>query len=105
VRPFAAPRIDDRLKRFIAGAGLDESAAQVTRLVGDLAEDLQLPRPSYQQVRVLLHAARAERPATRHLADFDREHAKRIALRIIDGLYEYPAPFLGEWYRREFYGL
>ena len=53
----AAPRIDDRLRRFIAGS--DEPAAEVTRLVGAFAEDLDLSRPSYQQVRVLRNAARS----------------------------------------------
>lgn len=59
-----APRIDERLRRFIEGS--PEHAAEVTRRVGALAWELRLTRPSYQQVRVLLNASRgASGPARR----------------------------------------
>jgi hypothetical protein len=90
----AAPRIDDRLRRFIAGS--QEPAAEVTRLVGGLAEDLHLSRPSYQQVRVLLNAARSSnvvRPA------FHPQTDTRL-VDLLAHLYDYPGPGLADWYRR-----
>jgi hypothetical protein len=90
----AGPRIDERLRRFIAGS--NESAAEVTRLVGALAEDLHLSRPSYQQVRVLLNGARSSsvvRPTFPPQTD----------MRLVDllaHLYDYPGPGLADWYRR-----
>jgi hypothetical protein len=50
----AAPRLDARLVQYIAGARLGTPAAEVTRAVGDLAWRLGRPRPSYEQVRLLL---------------------------------------------------
>jgi hypothetical protein len=82
------------LRRFIAGS--HESAAEVTRLVGTLAEELQLSRPSYQQVRVLLNASRSRsvvRPAVVPDAD------KRL-VDLLGHLYDYPGPGLADWYRR-----
>ncbi len=88
----AAPRIDDRLRRFIAGS--HESAAEVTRLTGALAEDLGLARPSYQQVRVLLRVAQSTgRPI------ITQQRAKQ-ALDLFGRLYEYPGPGLADWYER-----
>ncbi|HEY7396721.1 MAG TPA: hypothetical protein VH538_00350 [Gaiellaceae bacterium] len=55
----AAPRIDPRLQRLIERRAHD-SAAAVTRDVGDAAWSLGLTRPSYQQVRTLLRVAEAE---------------------------------------------
>jgi hypothetical protein len=49
----AAPRIDDRLVALIIHAAAGISAAELTRTVGSAADALGLPRPSYQQVRVL----------------------------------------------------
>jgi hypothetical protein len=60
--PHAAPRIDSRL---VAGiARLDDPRrpiAETHRRVGALAERVGLPRPSYEQVRVLVHLLRAAR--------------------------------------------
>jgi hypothetical protein len=84
----AAPRIDDRLRRLIAGSSSAETAAEVTRL----AEDLRLARPSYQQVRVHLNEARAEQPPA-------RVDARRV-LEIVDLLYDYPFPGAGDLCRR-----
>jgi hypothetical protein len=101
----AAPRIDDRLKWFIAGASIDESAAEVTRLVGALAEDLHLARPSYQQVRVLLNAARTGARPPAAVFAFDRAAAGRTASKFLGALYEYPFPGGADWYRRYKRGL
>jgi hypothetical protein len=50
----AAPRLDPRLLQYVCGARLGTPAAEVTRAVGDLAWELGMPRPSYEQVRSLL---------------------------------------------------
>jgi hypothetical protein len=84
----AAPRIDDRLRRVIGGSASGETAAEVTRLVGALAEELRLARPSYQQVRMHLNEARAERPTARFNG--------RRALELVDLLYDYPFPGAGD---------
>jgi hypothetical protein len=89
----AAPRIDDRLRRFIAGS--HEPAAEVTRRVGALAEDLHLTRPSYQQVRVLLNAARNSTVRLPFRADPDMR-----VLDLLMHLYDYPGPGLHDWYQR-----
>lgn len=57
--PKQAPRIDRRL--VAAVRRLDDSSAPIaetSRRVGALAERLGLFRPSYEQVRVLVHAER-----------------------------------------------
>lgn len=91
----AAPRIDDRLRRFIAGTPPTETAAELTRRVGDLAEELRLPRPSYQQVRVLFREGQAVKAPLKLRAPTAME-----VLKVLDRLYEYPGPFLGDWYKR-----
>jgi hypothetical protein len=55
-----APRIDHRLRRVIERAPSSSSAAETTRVVGAASEAFGLPRPSYEQVRVLLRQAREE---------------------------------------------
>jgi hypothetical protein len=92
----AAPRIDDRLRRYIAGSPRWDTPAEVTRLVGDLAWDLALPRPSYQQVRLLVRELRDERD----LAPANRPSTRDTVSRIVDTLYEYPGPGLGDFYDR-----
>lgn len=85
--PRSAPRIDERLIRFIQGTTQLQSAAEITRAVGSLAWELGLARPSYEQVRV-------------HLRDAPPQ-AKGFELEDLIGiLYEYPAPLLGDWYDR-----
>jgi hypothetical protein len=57
--PPAAPRIDARL--LAALTRLDDrshSIADVHRRVGLVADWLDVPRPSYEQIRVLLNAHR-----------------------------------------------
>jgi len=66
--PSLAPRISPRLLAELAR--IDEKAvpiAEVNRRLGAAAERLELPRPSYQRVRVLVHELRRVRrePRTR----------------------------------------
>jgi hypothetical protein len=92
----AAPRIDDRLRRYIAGSPRWDTPAEITRLVGELAWDLALPRPSYQQVRLLVRELRDSRDH----AELSPSSARETVSRIIDTLYEYPGPGLADWYER-----
>jgi hypothetical protein len=92
----AAPRLDDRLRRFIAGSPRLATAADVTRGVGDLAWDLGLPRPSYQAVRLTLTGARARM----HASSAHQTSPGRIVVKALDVLYQYPGPGLGGWYQR-----
>jgi hypothetical protein len=58
--PRSAPRIDRRL--VAALALLDDGAtsfAEINRRLGQLAAQFGLFKPSYEQVRVLVHATRA----------------------------------------------
>jgi hypothetical protein len=92
----SAPRIDERLRLFIVGAAESSTPAEITRAVGTLAWSLGLPRPSYQQVRVLVRAAEpvtAEEPST-------DKGALEVAEQLINFLYQYPGPGLEGWYRR-----
>jgi hypothetical protein len=63
----SAPRIDERLVAAIAR--LDDPLlpiAETNRRVGTVAEGLGLKRPSYQQVRIVVHALRRkERSSSR----------------------------------------
>ncbi len=71
-----APRLDRRL--VAALAHLDDpkvAIAETHRHLGDLAAVLGVPRPSYQQVRVLVHAIR-----TQHAR---RRAARKAALDLI----------------------
>jgi hypothetical protein len=70
------------------------SAADVTRLVGDAAGILGLARPSYQQVRVLLHAARAEEARVSNLDVLvDIVFGLRPATDLPNRLYGDPLPW------------
>jgi hypothetical protein len=67
-----APRLDARLVAAIPH--LDDERrpiAETNRRVGSLAVAMGLPRPSYQQVRLLVHVSR------------ERKAARREALAII----------------------
>ena len=97
-----APRIDERLRRLIATAPEEATAAEVTRLAGTLAGTLALPRPSYQQVRVLLKVSRSGE------SDPVRPRWLISAAQInevLGVLYEYPGPGLADWYERYKHGL
>jgi hypothetical protein len=93
---MAAPRIDDRLRRFIAGSAHADTPAAITRSVGDLAWRLGLPRPSYEQVRKLVRTPAPVAVAPVQLTKL----ALRAAEKTLDFLYQYPAPGLEGWYRR-----
>ena len=57
--PRAAPRIDERLLAAIADLDRrDVPIAETNRRVGELATRLGLPRPSYEQVRAVVHEGR-----------------------------------------------
>ena len=64
---YFAPRISRRLRVEIERlADGSQTAAEITRSVGSMAEHLGLRRPSYQQVRALVceHRARPRYPST-----------------------------------------
>jgi hypothetical protein len=69
--PKQAPRIDSRLIAALARLDDDTKPIAVTyRLIGRMAERLGIVRPSYEQVRVLVHSQRrraVERKAEREL--------------------------------------
>ena len=88
--PAAAPTIDDRLVRFIQGSPPADSPAELTRAAGMLAWELGLVRPSYETVRLI---AQCREPAR-------ARGTAATLVQVIDTLYEYPAPGLGDWYER-----
>jgi hypothetical protein len=92
----AAPRLDERLRRYIFGSPRLETAAEVTRGVGDLAWQLGLPRPSYQAVRLVL---RETRSATSRW-NTSQTSPGTVVLKTLDVLYQYPGPGLAGWYGR-----
>jgi hypothetical protein len=60
--PACAPRIGARLEREVVKLDNGKrSFAEICRLAGGAAERLGRPRPSYEQVRVLVHRSRAFR--------------------------------------------
>ena len=86
----AAPTIDDRLARFIHGSPPGESPAELTRAAGALAWELGLVRPCYETVRLIGQCREPVRTRT----------TAQTLLKVIDTLYEYPAPGLGDLYDR-----
>ena len=95
-----APRIDQRIRRLIATAPSEATAAELTRLAGALAGQLELARPSYEQVRVILKAERAT-PSTARA----RPLLTVAQLgEVLGFLYEYPGPGLADWYERYKHG-
>jgi hypothetical protein len=57
--PSSAPRIDSRLIEALIR--IDDNGrpiAETNRRLGRVAEALDIPRPSYEQVRVLVHSVR-----------------------------------------------
>jgi len=57
--PAAAPRIDSRLHAALAR--IDDGSlpiAEITRRLGSVADWLEIPRPSYEHIRRLVHAQR-----------------------------------------------
>jgi hypothetical protein len=58
----SAPRLDPRLVKAIDAFDADgASIAETRRRVGELANKLGRPRPSYERVRQLVHLHRSER--------------------------------------------
>jgi hypothetical protein len=99
-----APRIDDRLRRYIAGAGFFDSPAEVTRAVGALAWELGLPRPSYQQVRFLMRGPKRPGPAPAGVQTSTGRIVLRTVNRTLDWLTDYPGLGLGPIYREALRG-
>lgn len=96
----AAPRLDERLRIYIAQSPRGATAAEVTRGVGELAWELDLPRPSYQAVRLSLREARGRGT----LRTSHQTAVGTIVLEALGVLYEYPGPGLADWYRRYKHG-
>jgi hypothetical protein len=89
-----APRIDAQLVRVLERAPADLSPADVTRLVGAAAEALELTRPSYQQIRVLLRAVREEQARVSNLdVLIDIALRTRPAYDLPNRLYGDPLPW------------
>ena len=101
----AAPRIDPRLRQYIAGAPFLHSPAQVTREVGNLAWTLGLTRPSYQQVRELLGGAQRPEPVRAGTQTSRGRVILRTAIDAYGFLAEYPGPGLAGMYERYKRGL
>jgi hypothetical protein len=97
----SAPRIDPRILALVAAAPAGATAAETTRAAGELAWRLGLPRPSYEQIRVLL--GRAAQPAVG--VQTSSRGRLYYVLERVGVLYEYPGPGLADWYRRYSRGL
>jgi hypothetical protein len=86
--PSAAPRLDSRLIAAIARAHDDSvPIAEVNRRVGGLALTLGLTKPSYEQVRVLVHAFRRRQldPTTGEIL-LDIAFQRRVPEELFDHL-------------------
>lgn len=55
-----APRIHQDLVKAIAASDKKNSIADIHRCVGALAQELGLTRPSYEQVRTIVHLLRTD---------------------------------------------
>ena len=94
MRTRQAPRIDERLLRVLDRIDVEVSAADATRLVGQAAEALQLTRPSYQQIRVLLRSSRERRVHVSNLdVLIDIAWGARPAYDLPNRLYGDPLPW------------
>lgn len=96
----AAPRIDDRLRRVIAGSARTDTPAAITRLAGNLAWELGLPRPSYEQVRVLVRSSEPGAVPVPAVPLITLASVGRAVTKTIDFVYQYPGWGLEDWYRR-----
>jgi hypothetical protein len=95
-----APRIDQRLRQFIAGSPVLVSPAEMTRAVGDLAWELGLTRPSYQQVRELMGGASRPHPGPAAAQTSRGRVILHQVNQALDFMYQYPGPGLADWYAR-----
>jgi hypothetical protein len=89
--PAFAPRIDARLVAALVRLDRrDVPIAELHRRLGAVADEIGLTRPSYQQVRVVLHALRSNRRhpgAGELLLDLTLStQSKRAILRILEDL-------------------
>jgi len=91
----SAPRLDERLVRYLERAPRELSAADLTRGAGELAWELGLARPSYQAIRITLIALRGHPPIVR-----TQTSPGQIALKVLGAMYEYPGPGLANWYAK-----
>ena len=75
----SAPRISPRLLREIEKAADGSSSiAEICRSIGTTAERMDVPRPSYEQIRIHVHAARRRRGAHPSTADVAIDVAFRV---------------------------
>ena len=75
---FASRRLDPRLHALVVAHDADEhSMAETWRRVGETAQELGLPRPSYHTVRELARIERLRRRA--------RTETRKAALRVLEG--------------------
>ena len=87
----SAPRIDPRIRALVAAAPPGATAAETTRAARELAWRLGLPRPSYEQIRVL-RGRPAHRPKGIPTATRGRLY---YVLEKVDAFTEYPGMGLG----------
>lgn len=75
---FASRRLDPRLHALVVAHDRDEHpVAETWRRVGETAQELGLPRPSYHTVRELARLERLRRRA--------RTETRKAALRVLEG--------------------
>jgi hypothetical protein len=89
-----APHIDERL--IDAAASFDKrgrSIAEINRLVGAVAWALGLPRPSYEQVRQIVHATRAGRHPPRIALWWEATSMRRLPPDLLAELMAEPERF------------
>jgi hypothetical protein len=87
----AAPRISPRLRKALDRMDDGGPVAELARRVGAVADELGLARPSYEQVRVIVHELRRARarPTTAGvLVDIATRTAPPTAL--VEHLSNYP---------------
>jgi hypothetical protein len=76
----AAPALDPRLVAAIVRIDdRERPIAETHRRVGQVADRLGIVRPSYEQVRILVHAFRAHGPSASAVGDVLLDIAFRVA--------------------------
>ena len=89
-----APRIDERL--VAAAARFDKRGrpiAEINRRTGDVAEALGLPRPSYEQIRHVVHELRAGKHPPRLLLYLEATSFRRLPADVVIELLAEPERF------------
>lgn len=97
-----APRIDPRLRRRIFRDADRATAAEMTRQVGALAWQLGLPRPSYQQVRIIRSYALLSAAPAKGSPTIDAKVVFHMIGRALFWAADYPGLGLGRNYRRAY---